>query len=99
MKIAIINGTIVNSDEKFKANILIENGKIAKIGSEKFEAEEVIDATNKLVMPGLIDMHVHFRDPGYEYKDDIISGSQAAVAGGVTTCLCMANTNPVNDNA
>jgi len=99
MKIAIINGTIVNSDEKFKANILIENGKIAKIGSEKFEADKVIDATNKLVMPGLIDMHVHFRDPGQEYKDDIISGSQAAVAGGVTTCLCMANTNPVNDNA
>ena len=53
MKIAIINGTIVNSDEKFKANILIENGKIAKIGSEKFEADKVIDATNKLVMPGL----------------------------------------------
>ena len=99
MKIAIINGTIVNSDEKFKANILIENGKIAKIGSEKFEADKVIDATNKLVMPGLIDMHVHFRDPGQEYKDDIISGSEAAVAGGVTTCLCMANTNPVNDNA
>ena len=99
MRIAIINGTIVNSDEKFKANILIENGKIAKIGSEKFEADKVIDATNKLVMPGLIDMHVHFRDPGQEYKDDIISGSQAAVAGGVTTCLCMANTNPVNDNA
>ena len=46
MKIAIINGTIVNSDEKFKANILIENGKIAKIGSEKFEADKVIDATN-----------------------------------------------------
>ena len=99
MKISIINGTIVNSDEKFKANILIENGKIAKIGSEKFEADKVIDATNKLVMPGLIDMHVHFRDPGQEYKDDIISGSQAAVAGGVTTCLCMANTNPVNDKA
>ena len=99
MKIAIINGTIVNSDEKFKANILLENGKIAKIGGEKFEADKVIDATNKLVMPGLIDMHVHFRDPGQEYKDDIISGSQAAVAGGVTTCLCMANTNPVNDNA
>ncbi|MDR0467315.1 MAG: dihydroorotase, partial [Campylobacteraceae bacterium] len=52
-----------------------------------------------LIFPGLIDMHVHFRDPGFEYKDDVITGSESAVAGGVTTALPMANTNPVNDNA
>lgn len=99
MKIAIKNATIVNHDKKFKANVLIDGEKIARVTSDDIDADTVIDATGKLVMPGLIDMHVHFRDPGYEYKDDIISGSEAAVAGGVTTCLCMANTNPVNDNA
>ncbi|WP_169999713.1 dihydroorotase [Campylobacter sp. RM9328] len=99
MKIAIQNGTIVNNNEQFKANVLIEGDRIVKITSDEIEADVKIDASGKFIMPGLIDMHVHFRDPGYEYKDDIISGSQAAVAGGVTTCLCMANTNPVNDNA
>ena len=99
MKIAIKNATVVNHDKKFKANVLIDGEKIARITSEDIDADTVIDATGKLVVPGLIDMHVHFRDPGYEYKDDIISGSEAAVAGGVSTCLCMANTNPVNDNA
>lgn len=99
MKIAIKNATIVNSNEKFRANILIDNEKIAKITSDEIKGDTDIDANGKLVMPGLIDMHVHFRDPGLEYKDDIISGSKAAVAGGVTTCLCMANTKPVNDNA
>ena len=99
MKIAIKNATVVNHDKKFKANVLIDGEKIARVTSDDIDADTVIDATGTLVMPGLIDMHVHFRDPGYEYKDDIISGSQAAVAGGVTTCLCMANTNPVNDNA
>lgn len=72
---------------------------IKSITAEEPKADLVIDATNKLVMPGLIDMHVHFRDPGLEYKDDIITGSMSAVAGGVTTACPMANTNPVNDNA
>lgn len=99
MRLFIKNATIVNSDETKKANILIEDDKIAKITSENLDAGKVIDATGKIVVPGLIDMHVHFRDPGYEYKDDINSGSEAAVAGGVTTVLPMANTNPVNDNA
>ncbi|WP_169777026.1 dihydroorotase [Campylobacter mucosalis] len=99
MKILIKNGVVVNYDGTIKANVLIENDKIIAVGNENFSADLEVDASNKLVMPGLIDMHVHFRDPGLEYKDDIISGSKAAVAGGVTTCLPMANTNPVNDNA
>ncbi|CZE47322.1 dihydroorotase [Campylobacter geochelonis] len=99
MKIFIKNATIVNSDKTIQSNILIDGENIAKITDEILEADEVIDATGKFVVPGLIDMHVHFRDPGYEYKDDINSGSEAAVAGGVTTALPMANTNPVNDNA
>ena len=99
MKTLIKNGLIINHDNSKKANILIENDKIVKITDEILEADKIIDAKNMLVMPGLIDMHVHFRDPGYEYKDDINSGSECAVAGGVTTALPMANTNPVNDNA
>jgi len=59
---------------------------------------ETIDAAGMWVLPGLIDMHVHLREPGYEYKEDIHSGSLAAAAGGVTTMACMANTDPVNDN-
>jgi len=66
-------------------------------GSSKREGE-VIDASGLWVLPGLIDMHVHLRDPGFEYKEDISSGSSAAAAGGVTTLACMANTDPVNDN-
>lgn len=99
MKTLIKNGLIINHDSSKRANILIQNDKIVKITDEILEADKIIDAKNMLVMPGLIDMHVHFRDPGYEYKDDINSGSECAVAGGVTTALPMANTNPVNDNA
>lgn len=104
MKILIKNGLVVNYDGSKKANVLIENELIAKIfdPKENFDenlVDEIIDAKDKFVVPGLIDMHVHFRDPGLEYKDDIKSGSRSAVAGGVTTACCMANTKPVNDNA
>ncbi|MDR3345845.1 MAG: dihydroorotase [Campylobacteraceae bacterium] len=99
MRLLIKNGTIVNSDGQIKANVLIENDTIVDIINHEVPTDLVIDAEGKLVFPGLIDMHVHFRDPGQEYKDDINSGSECAVAGGVTTCLPMANTNPVNDNA
>ncbi|CAD7286601.1 dihydroorotase [Campylobacter suis] len=99
MKTLIKNATIVNHDGIIKSNIIIEGENIAEISNAIPQADAVIDASGKLVFPGLIDMHVHFRDPGQEYKDDIVSGSRAAVAGGVTTCMPMANTNPVNDNA
>lgn len=99
MKTLIKNGTIINANESKKANILTQDDKIIAITTDEPSADIVIDANGKLVMPGLIDIHVHFRDPGFEYKDDIITGSQTAVAGGVTACCPMANTNPVNDNA
>lgn len=99
MKTLIKNGTIINANESKKANILIQDDKIIAITTDEPSADIVIDANGKLVIPGLIDIHVHFRDPGFEYKDDIITGSQTAVAGGVTACCPMANTNPVNDNA
>ena len=98
MSILIKNATIINANDTQKANILIKDNKITQISSAMSDADRVIDASGKLVMPGLIDMHVHFRDPGQEYKEDIITGSRAAAAGGVTTACCMANTKPVNDS-
>lgn len=98
MKILIKNGEVINANSRQKINVLIENDTIIELTNAEPNADRVIDATGKFVMPGLIDMHVHFRDPGFEYKDDINTGSECAVAGGVTSCMCMANTNPVNDN-
>ena len=80
-------------------DVLIERGRVVKMAPsvEVGEQVEVIDSRGKWVLPGLVDLHVHFRDPGYEYKEDIVSGCRAAVAGGFTTVCCKANTNPVND--
>lgn len=99
MSLLLKNCEIINFDKTIKADILIIDDKIKAIGSISEKADRTIDCAGKIVVPGLIDMHVHFRDPGLEYKEDIESGSKAAVAGGVTTCLPMANTKPVNDNA
>ena len=81
-------------------DILIENGKIAAAvrGLRAGEAR-VLDARGKLVAPGLVDMHVHLREPGFEAKEDIASGTRAAARGGFTAVACMPNTNPVADNA
>ncbi|MEA2101040.1 MAG: dihydroorotase [Thermodesulfobacteriota bacterium] len=75
-----------------------DHSRDEKAWAEKVPGEEVIDAQGLLAMPGMIDMHVHFREPGFEYKEDILSGSMAAVAGGITAVACMANTSPVNDD-
>lgn len=81
-------------------DIVIENDKIAAIEKQDMDPkyERVIDAKGCIVAPGLIDVHVHFRDPGFTYKEDIQTGSKAAAAGGFTTVVCMANTKPVIDN-
>ena len=85
-------------------DIYIEGDKIvpppknAKKSNDTQNGAEVIDATGKIVAPGLIDMHCHLREPGFEYKEDIASGTRAAAAGGFTTICCMPNTNPVNDS-
>ena len=99
-KLLIKGGEVVFPDRVEKADILIENGKIAEIGNDlRADSAEKIDAKGKTVFPGLIDMHVHLREPGFEYKEDISSGSAAAVAGGFTQICCMPNTDPVCDNA
>ena len=99
MKTLIKNAVIVNADGRRQADLLIENGLISKIGEGLQDGGcEVIEAGGAFLLPGLIDLHCHLRDPGYEYKEDIISGSRAAAAGGFTSVLCMANTLPVNDS-
>ncbi len=82
------------------ADVLIDNGKIAALGPNLLApvGSRTLQAAGKLVLPGFVDLHVHFREPGFEYKETIQSGSAAAVAGGFTTVCCMPNTNPVNDN-
>ncbi|MCC6968531.1 MAG: dihydroorotase [Nitrospira sp.] len=82
------------------ADVLIENGKIAAVGPTLAApaGATVIQAAGQLVLPGFVDLHVHFREPGFEYKETIQSGTEAAVAGGFTTVCAMPNTNPVNDN-
>ena len=90
-----------NNRDEF-ADILLRDGIIQEVLSADGPVPpgvEVVEATGMWVLPGLIDMHAHLRDPGYEYKEDIASGSLAAAAGGITTVVCMANTDPVNDNA
>ncbi len=105
MRILIKNGHVIdpanNIDEVL--DILADNGKITDIGKD-LSAEldgldmQVIDATGMIVAPGLVDMHVHLREPGFEYKEDIETGTRAALMGGVTSVACMPNTKPVTDN-
>jgi len=82
------------------ADVLIQDGKIAAVGSNLSAPADsrIVQAEGKLVLPGFVDVHVHFREPGFEYKETIQSGSAAAVAGGFTTVCCMPNTSPINDN-
>ena len=95
----IRNGNVVLANEVVKTDVLIQGGKIVKIANDiPANGEAEIDASGKHVFPGLIDMHVHLRDPGFEYKEDIESGSKAAVKGGFTQICCMPNTDPVADN-
>lgn len=81
-------------------DLIIEDGRIKEIGkfSESESYEKIISAKGKIVAPGLVDIHVHLRDPGFTYKEDVETGARSAAAGGYTTVVCMANTKPVIDN-
>ncbi len=96
--ILIQNGTILDPSRNLeqRQDLLMRDGKIASGTASK--VDRVIDATGKLVVPGLIDIHVHFREPGDEEEETIASGAAAAVAGGFTTVCCMPNTKPTLDN-
>jgi len=102
MSLLIRNGRVVDpaGGTDAVADVLIVDGRIQKVGRalKAPAGAEAIDATGKVVCPGFIDMHVHLREPGFEYKETIASGTRAAAAGGFTAVACMANTFPVNDN-
>lgn len=102
MNLLIKGGRVIDPTQKVDdvLDLLIENGMIKQIGKDLSLPSgcEAIDADGMLVVPGLVDMHVHLRDPGQEYKEDIVSGTMAAVAGGFTSVCCMPNTKPVIDN-
>lgn len=107
--ILIKGGRVIDPKNSVDAvlDIVIDDGKIVKIGKELLPHasldtaayESIIDASGLTIAPGLIDVHVHFRDPGLTYKEDIHTGARAAAKGGYTTVVCMANTKPVVDNA
>ena len=102
MNLLIKGGRVIDPSQGLDeaADVLVENGLVKEIGKglKAPAGVEVIDATGKYVVPGLVDMHVHLRDPGLEYKEDIVSGTRAAAAGGFTSICCMPNTKPVIDN-
>lgn len=101
MKILIKNGRIIDPKNNIdkEMDILIQNDKVEKIAENiTEEADETIDAKGMWVTPGLIDLHVHFREPGFEHKETIATGTRSAVMGGFTTVCCMPNTKPIIDN-
>ncbi len=100
MKMLIKNGRVIDPANNIDAvqDVFIIDGIISEVATGiTTVADETFDATGLIVTPGLIDIHTHLRDPGQEYKEDIISGTRAAAAGGVTSLACMPNTSPVND--
>lgn len=102
MKKVLKGARVLDPSQKIDGikDILIVDGHIADIKEEiEISGAEVIDLSGKIVTPGLIDIHAHFREPGYEYKEDVESGSMSAAAGGFTAVACMPNTNPPLDNS
>ena len=103
-KVLIKNGKLINPSTNFEGivDISIQDGLIKEISpsisSDYFEYDDIVDAKGMIVSPGLIDIHSHFRDPGFTQKEDLVSGAYAAAAGGYTTVILMANTNPKIDS-
>ena len=94
MKKLIRNGKIVTSEKIISGDILIEDGKIKEIGLINIKADETIDAKGKYILPGLIEVHGHMREPGLSHKEDVGTGTKAALSGGITTIIDMPNTKP-----
>ena len=109
MKLLLTGARIIDPSQNIdsRLDIFLEDGKVAKIGTNLSKSTKskdtekitkIIDLAGMIIVPGLIDMHTHLREPGFEYKETIASGAAAAVAGGFTSIACMPNTNPINDN-
>lgn len=103
MKLYIKNGRVIDPSQVLDGifHIFIEDGKVKEISAKPLSitGADVFDAEGLVVTPGFVELHSHLRDPGFEYKETIRSGTLSAVSGGYTSVCCMANTNPVNDNA
>lgn len=95
MKTLLKNGNVFQNHTFVKADVLIENQKIKAIGNLSVGADQTFDVDGKFVVPGLVDVHVHYRDPGLTYKEDVHTGTLAAAHGGFTTTCAMANVDPV----
>ncbi len=95
----VIENGLIKEVQKGKGDVQGEKEKAISRTNERYAEEKEFDASGMLVVPGLVDMHVHLREPGFEYKETIKTGTEAAVRGGVTSVCCMPNTNPVNDNS
>ncbi len=109
MKLLLTGARVIDPSQSIdsRLDIFLEDGKIAKVGTnlskstktkDSEKITKIMDLSGMIIVPGLIDMHTHLREPGFEYKETIASGAAAAVAGGFTSIACMPNTDPVNDN-
>jgi len=102
MSLLIRNGRVLDPANAVDAvqDLLVVDGRVERVGAALTAppGAAVLDATGKVVCPGFVDIHVHLREPGYEYKETVATGTRAAAAGGFTAVCCMANTDPVNDN-
>ena len=106
MKLLLTGGRVIDPSRNIdaKLDVLIEDGIITRCDGNSATSKDLsqdtqtLDVTDMIIVPGLIDMHTHLREPGHEYKETILTGSEAAVAGGFTSIACMPNTKPINDN-
>ncbi|HEU5324104.1 MAG TPA: amidohydrolase family protein, partial [Methylomirabilota bacterium] len=102
MSLLVRNGRVLDPAGSVDGvqDLFLDEGRIARLGRDlpAPAGAEVLDATGKVVCPGFVDVHVHLREPGHEYKETVATGTRAAAAGGFTAVCCMANTEPVNDN-
>src|SRR2546427_12788554 len=101
MSLLLRSGRVIDPADNLDAvqDVLITDGRIERLGRTLGAPAggEVVDASGKIVCPGFIDMHVHLREPGYEYKETVATGTRAAAAGGVTPACCLGDTEPAQD--
>lgn len=99
MKKLLKGGKVYTGGAFVRVDVLVEDGVVAGVGDLSVSQAETVDVSGKHLLPGLVDVHVHFREPGFSYKETIATGSSAAARGGYTTVCTMPNLNPAPDTA